>query len=185
MSSNSTAETVSTADPGHSALFALEDRKDYGVVHLPQFIDHKAAKELAELTEKWLAEPFKVLILDLERVKKLEPAVFRPLVLLHQGLKKKGGGLFTINVSHEILQIIQNAGLDSVFSPRMSLAGSVVLGGDEVPKGVIDVGFINPFIDATQSTIKAEARTELRAGRPFLKNGRLDNEMEIAGVISM
>jgi chemotaxis protein CheX len=177
-------EAAPTAQPEKQSLFTLESRKDYGILRFPPIVDQKAGKELAELTDKGLAEPFKVLILDFERVQKLEQIVFRPLVLLHQGLKKKSGGMYTVNIAHEILQIIQGAGLDSVFSPKVNLPDALSSAGVKA-SGVIDVNFINPFVAATQNTIKTAARTELKAGRPFLKSGRLDNEMDIAGVISM
>ncbi|MGZ3696770.1 MAG: chemotaxis protein CheX [Bdellovibrionota bacterium] len=171
--------------------FSVEAKGDAALVRCPPELGPHALKDFVLLVRGWLNRPSKIYVFDFSEVTVLNPAFFRPFVLLYQGLKKANSFLATIDCRDEVSSTIRANGLDSVFNVRrtfedaLSSAG-ITLSPVAPKRPSINVQFVNPFIVATQNTIETQANTKLKAGVPYVKNESLpSSRIDIAGVITL
>lgn len=160
-------------------------KEGYCFVRCTAYLGALEAQELSENIQANLKQNY-LYILEMAGVLEIDPGFYRPLVLGYQNLKKAGGFLCSVNLGRDVATQIHAAGLDSVFSPKNDLAEALATIGVKTAKVSIDVGFVNPFIAATKSTLESQCSTRVNVGKPYLKNS--DQELagiDIAGVISL
>jgi chemotaxis protein CheX len=164
--------------------FQVQNRGAALIVRCPAWIDRKAAGEFMELCPAWNENPPPLLVLDLSDTQEMDPGFVRTVVQLAQTLKKGGGQLASANAGREVLTEIKNGGLVASFGLKDSV--SQALAGAGLPtRPTIDVTFVNPFITATANTLRIQANTEIRIGKPYLKSAETKLDADIAGVLSL
>lgn len=106
----------------------------------------------------------------------------RAMSSLALNLRKRGKYIYFINIDPEYKKIIDSMGLSDLFKVIYSLT--------EVPelkskKKVVDVNFLNPFIDGTIETLKLQCSVECSPGKPFKRQKDGSGKIDIAGVIGI
>lgn len=165
--------------------FQTNTKESVTTIKCPLTLDEKAAAAFTSLTAPWMEKPNQVYVLDLTETDIIDRHMYRPIMLFHQHLKQKKCFLFSIGVKHEILSQLKENGLESIFSPKKSLAEAMDSAGIKTNKPKIDIEFINPFIKATLTTIETQANIQVTPGKPHVKKDTDPNTTDIAGIISL
>lgn len=163
--------------------FKCEESDGVHLIVCPSSIDGKESSGLEGQFKAWLLATSNIHVMDFKATVVLEPSAYRPFVLFNQSLKNNGKSLFVVNVSPKIHAQLKQDGLTSVFNVVASVAEAKRKAA--AGKVVLDVNFVNPFVDATKMVLEMQAQTQLTPGKPYLKRPGENLPTEIAGVISL
>lgn len=172
-------------------MSAFESRRVGGVqtILCPPVIDPKNAEELLQKLQEDITAGDQLVVLDFSKTKDIAVAAYRFFTLIHQALKKNNGMIISQNLGNTIGKQLTSAGLESIFNPRTRVDEACKILGLETPKAagkpVVDVAFVNPFIDATINTLTVQANTQVKAGKPQLKTDQSSTDIEIVAVVSL
>ena len=90
-----------------------------------------------------------------------------------------------VQLSKEIRKMVEQLGLDNLFVAFSDLRSAKVHNGVIGPK-TIDVGFVNPIIEATKYVLSIQAHTDVEFGKISLKGDPKDRMSgDISGVIAI
>ncbi len=157
---------------------------DQLVIKLPQTISSEWAEQFVSESKSWLLMEVKTYTFDFSELTELKNQMYRPFVVLSQLCKKADRLTSSRNIRPAILSQIKSDGLESVFRPTVEVKVTASAGAG----ASLDVALINPFISATVNTLKMQAQTASKPGKPFLV--KVDDKgynpaIGIAGVISI
>jgi len=112
----------------------------------------------------------------------IDNSALRHLSLAAIDLRKKQKTFFLVDVCKELKLVINDMGLNSLFKVIESLG--------EVQRPVsksksIDVNFLNPFIEGTLNTLKIQCDYDCKPLKPTIKDPKVVNLIDIAGVIGI
>lgn len=120
--------------------------------------------------------------LNLEKVVAVDLAFFRLVATFGKALRVEKKKFYAIGASRNVAREIRENGVDSLI--ELIEAGNAV-GGARKRGPTLNVEFVNPFIEASQKTLKVQCGVEANAGKPFLKGTAELMEIDIAGVIGL
>ena len=122
------------------------------------------------------------LIINCNYLTKLSPAWIRALTLTDQNVRKNGKELRLILVNTDIKNLFEDKGLSQVLVLRSNIR-EALLSLKLVGNKSLDVGFINPFWEATLHVLNVQAQIVAKAGKLFLKKEFNEMSGDISGVI--
>ena len=153
------------------------------VITCPPTIESLAQNQLEAMVKVWLVATTNCHVLDFRNVVQFKPNAYRYFVLFNQTLKANGKTLYCVNISPKLMPQIRADGLTSVFVPVATLEEAKRRSQPNRP--MVDVEFINPFINAARTVFEVQAQTPLTPGKAYLRKPNEKIPMEIAGVISL
>lgn len=169
-----------------SNLFTTTEDNQIHVIQCPAAIDSNASQNFKDLSKSWLLLPSNIHVLDFKKTKTLSPTAYNAFINFKQLLKGGEKHMYSINLGETLLWQIKNAGVEKIFNPADSLDHVRSQTGESNKKAkTIDVKFINPFIEATISSLKVQASTNATPKKMFLKTASFNPDISIAGNIAL
>ena len=110
----------------------------------------------------------KFLVVQCSECGEMNTQFLRNLAQIYRQLKAINGKLCLIHANEAIQEAIRKNGLDRLLITKMSLKGALVEFGLSKARD-FDVNFINPFINATQRTLKIQGQMDAKPAKAFLK----------------
>ncbi len=166
------------------AAFTSEKKKEVNFITCPEAMDATAAKQLTILSTEWLSSDATLHLFDFKEVKTLANAAYKPIILFKRAVTAAQKTVCSINMSPEILQQIQDDGLDAIFTPCPSIHVAQKKAGIKMV-GRVNPEFISPFVGAVQVALRVQASTPVTAKTPFVKKEPYDTGVMIAAIISL
>lgn len=124
------------------------------------------------------------LIINCEFLNKLSPAWLRALTLTEQGVRKNQKKLRLIRVRDAIKILLVDKGLARILQINADLRDALLDLG-LINKKSLNVGFINPFLEATIYVLKVQAQVEIKPGKIYVKKDTAELSGDISGVIGL
>jgi len=166
--------------------FKTEETPEILILFCPEELDTIEIKQWQTQEKTWLATQSPLVILNFSATKNIDPQFYRLIVLFNQNLKKSGKFLASIGLSESLNKKLSSDGLDSVFSPALSIEDAKKKTGQKTAgKTKVNADFISPFISAVQLTLKVQAQMEVTFEKPMLKSGQKIEDISIAAIISL
>ena len=173
-----------------SKYFSLETTATYRCLKLIGPLNIASTRDFEKEVSQVVLSPLLPLIVNCESIDDLSPAWLRLLARLAKELKALDVKLRMAHVCPPLAKALQTEGLNStlICAPTMSAALAEI--GIGAPRAAsisrqMDVNFVNPFLIATANVLKIQASTEVKAGRPVLKDSKEKFFGEISGVIGL
>lgn len=156
-------------------------------VELPENLDGDFADLLQKKTKDWLAASVELYAFDFKKTVSCKQNTYRNLVAVSQQIRKAGRTLVSHSVTMELGQQFKMAGISDALNVTADFEHYLKKFSAKKSSG-LDVQMINPFLEATLTTLEQQANTKCEAQKPQLIN--LDdksrsNDVAIAGVISL
>ncbi len=156
-------------------------------VDLPENVDGDFAEALLKDAKDWLLTPVELYAFDFKNTVSVQPSSYRGMLALSQHIRKSGKALVCFNLNKAVDKQIRQDGISDALNVIEDFANYAAK-ADKPKPPLLDVQFINPFLEATLMTLKKQAHTEAQANKPQLVN--LDEKVSfgdiaIAGVISL
>lgn len=145
--------------------------------------DAEAENYINEILPKVLEANFD-LIVNCDLLTKLSPSWIRAFVLTEQGIRKIKKSVRLILVTDAIKDLFNDRGLARTLIITNNLRDAVLSLG-LVNKKSLDVGFVNPFLEATLNVLKIQFQSEARAGKIYIKKDVSEMSGDISGVIGL
>lgn len=124
------------------------------------------------------------LVVNCEMLVDLNRSWIRCLTITEQKLKEISLSMRWILVNSSIQKMFVSEGLSRIFRVSANLRDALLSLG-VVHKKALDVGFINPFLDATLKVLEISAETQAKPGAVFVKKNNAELSGDISGVIGM
>ena len=124
------------------------------------------------------------LVINCNYLTKLSPAWLPALTLADKSIRKINFELRFILLKTEIRKTFEIQGLWQLSSLSTNLR-EALLSLKLIRSKSLDVGFINPFLDATLHVLGVQAKIAARAGKLFLKKDFSELSGDISGVIGL
>lgn len=167
-------------------MFETLKKEDCFIICFPKLVNGASASTFESNSKLWLLEQSKFFVFDFSATAAIESVAYRPLVLFFNTLKKNGKYLFSVGLSVHLVKQSKQDGLFAVFSPVKDIQeGKARYIQVTAPKKSFDIEFIKPFISATETVLKIQAGTELKAEKPYAKKPEHQSEFSIAGVLNI
>jgi chemotaxis protein CheX len=174
---------VSERAPGSMHKFPVDEKPEYNLVRLTNPLSPDAAKSFTLAMPTIVGSPAKNVVLDCEQILDIPVSWIRALMSLSSKLKAAGKGLRLIAVKEALAKFIKREGLDASLRVSESLVSA--LAEMHVPSAqVLDVAFINPFLEATVTVLETQTMTLAKPGKLLTSKTR-HLSGEISGVISL
>jgi chemotaxis protein CheX len=168
------------------SLFNIKEESCFVVVEIIKDIIPADIESLKLELKKLLLYASDNFILDFRNVTNLQQSIFAPFILFSKELKTNKKQIYSLNINSELIKIIRESGLDSVFNyvENLDIANALIQKSKE-SKASVDVDFINPFLKATVQTLSVQANTKVEIEKPFIKTKEHVVSIDIAGVINI
>lgn len=124
------------------------------------------------------------LIINCEFLNKLSPAWLRALALTEQSIRKNQKKLRLIRVRDAIKILLVDKGLARILQINADLRDALLDLG-LISKKSLNVGFVNPFLEATIYVLKVQAQIEAKPGKIYVKKDTSELSGDISGVIGL
>ncbi|OFZ14000.1 MAG: hypothetical protein A2Z20_10245 [Bdellovibrionales bacterium RBG_16_40_8] len=157
--------------------FKLEETDNVNIIRCPAKIE--LTRELESAMQDAKDRNAAIHILDFSAVSTFNEKAYRPLVMFNQFLKASGKRLFGMNASDEIQRQLKKDGLSAVFPFIKSKEEALTIVNPR--KSIIDVEFLNAFINATQKVLLVQANTSLTCGKPYPKTPNINMAVDLIG----
>ncbi|MCB0342032.1 MAG: chemotaxis protein CheX [Pseudobdellovibrionaceae bacterium] len=130
----------------------------------------------------------KTVVVDLAGQGQIDDTFFRQAMPVIKDLKEMGIAFYLVNVPREVKKLLIDYGMNVAIkiAPSIrSLRSSLGAPKPNKKDAVLDVDFINVFIDAALKTLKIQCSFEVQAGKPYLKKESLSEPLAIAAIIGL
>jgi chemotaxis protein CheX len=124
------------------------------------------------------------LIVNCDYLTALSPAWQRALVNTEQAIRRIPKKMKLILVTPTIKSVLDSSGLSRTFQFKKNLRDALLDLG-HVNKKTLDVGFINPFLEAVVRVLEIQAEFKASAGAIFIKKDTTELSGDISGVIGL
>lgn len=124
------------------------------------------------------------LIVNCDYLTALSPAWQRALVNTEQAIRRIPKKMKLILVPPAIKSVLDSSGLSRTFQFKKNLRDALLDLG-HVNKKTLDVGFINPFLEAVVRVLEIQAQFKATAGSIFIKKDNIELSGDISGVIGL
>lgn len=170
-------------------ISVIEDGKTL-LIKLPAELDGEFIEQMITESKAWLLRPVALLVFDFKDVQELKLAAYRPFVILSRLAKQGDKHIKSIGLSHRLELQIKSDGVLGSFNPfsPADLAKERAGVTAKPTSTAIDVALINPFVEATVSTLQIQCQTPSTPGRPTLlkvEDKEYNPSIGILGIISL
>lgn len=170
--------------------FEMSKAEKYFLIKLNGQLDMDLSKEFERRLNAQLPEVASDILVDLEKCKAMHPVFLRLLMQAANHAKAKTKKLRVIDPSGKHASYFLEQGMASslVCVPTLSAAMtdfSAIPTAKPSASKKVDVNFINPFLEGTVEVLKIQAKTQAKAGAPFLKDPKASFGGDISGVIGL
>lgn len=124
------------------------------------------------------------LIVNCDELTSIGPSWLHALTLTEQSVRKNKKGLRLILVRREIKNILNSNGLSRILQVNTNLRDAL-LNLEAINSKSLDVGFVNPFLEATLHVLKIQAQIEATSGKIYIKKDTSEMSGDISGVIGL
>lgn len=164
--------------------YIVNEYNKYTILRLGgELNDAQAEQYLKEALPKIISSSFD-LIINCEYLTKLSQSWLHALGATEQSIRKNNKGLRLILVRDDIKLLLVDKGLSRVLQVNTNLRDAL-LSLELVGKKSLDVGFINPFLDATLTVLKIQAQIGANAGKIYIRKDSSELSGDISGVIGL
>lgn len=124
------------------------------------------------------------LVVNCDRLTKLNQSWVQAIIATEKALAKNKKRIRLILVRDEIKAMINEKGLSRILPVKANVRDAL-LSLDLVSNKSLDVGFVNPFLEATLRVLKIQALIEASAGKIYIKKDVSELSGDISGVIGL
>ena len=165
--------------------FSFDTHESHYLLKLTPSSDGDAAKTCLDMAAAAIdAEP-RHIIVDCEKLHSLQTQWLRTLLLINQKVNSAKHQMRLIAVRDTVHKTLKQEGLSASLKVSESIGSAVKeFGAVNGPKSV-DVGFINPFLNATLKVLELQCSLKATAGPVFKKNPGDKMQGDISGVIGL
>lgn len=164
--------------------FELHSTNCYKLIKLNGHLDGDSAKLFSESLIVYLTPPKIDVIVNFESVSNLSPQWIRVFIDLLQSLNFDGKNLRFVCVSDQIKRTLKQEGVEEEFKYSDSLRSALSELG-LMPSQILEIGFINPFLESATKVVQIQASTIATYGKPFRKLPGDKFLGDISGVIAL
>lgn len=143
-----------------------------------------SSKDFAKILPEICTPPLDAIV-DCDQISTLSLQWIRVLMQMQKTIAPQFKKIRLINVRREIQKNLKQEGVEGILKAAPSLSEALVEMGLSKPAKVLDVNFVNPFLQATVNVLETQASTKATAGKVYRRemNGRYLGD--ISGVIGL
>lgn len=135
------------------------------IAELPAVIDAAFGELFESAGKEWLLQPVELYVLDFKDTIAVKPASYRVLISFVRMAKSGDKRVISLNLRGEIANQFKAEGVLGTFNPVAELPPPTV------KSSKLDVTLINPFVTSVVKTLKVQASTDTKPGKPFVVRG--------------
>lgn len=166
------------------SVFEILPSDGYKLIKFLGRLENDSARSFSDALPDLLSDAPTDFILNFENVSELSHVWIRSLMQLSQSLKAVNKNLGLICVSEGVAKFLKQEGVEGRLRAYTNLRTALVEMGLASAQ-VIDVNFINPFLDATIKVLEMQTSTKVTPGKVFKKPQREKFLGDISGVIGL
>ncbi|MES2855948.1 MAG: chemotaxis protein CheX [Bdellovibrionota bacterium] len=165
--------------------FTLDEHESHYLLKLHPSSDADAAKACLDMASTAVSTRAAHIIVDCEKMTTLHQQWIRTLLLINQKVTSIKRQMRLIAVREPVQLILKQEGLSTSLKVCGSIAEAVQELGAPVGPKSLDVGFINPFLNATLKVLELQCSIKATAGPIFKKSPADKMHGDISGVIGL
>ena len=173
------------------AKINVKQDKNILTIQIPKDTGALFVENMTTESKSWLLLPVDIFVFDFKDVIEMLPSAYRPFVIFSRLAKQGQKNVASLNLNHKMDLQIKSDGILTSFNPFVSVAEIKEKFTSSVPakaESGMDVGLINPFIDAVVNTLSVQAQTQCTPGKPYMQNSndkKYDPHIGIVGMINI